>query len=88
MSACSLGRLMSPFFSISFPISFLEVGTLTSVLLAIQHTFSSSGLFTIHIDGGFCKSYRNLQSRSPNHLLLAPPHVLQGVPLFPLFVPL
>lgn len=59
MSACSLGLRIFPFFSISLPILFLEVGALTSVLLAAY--FSSLGLLSIHVDG---KSYRNLQSHS------------------------
>jgi len=55
MSAYSLSRLI-PIFTFLFRSLFLEVGTLTSVLLAIQHTFSSSGLLTIHVDGGFAKA--------------------------------
>ena len=80
MSACSLG-LTSPFFPFSFPILFLEVGTLTSILLAIQHTFSSLGLLTIHIDGGFA-TYK----AAPKFIFSALPHVLQAPPPLPLFV--
>lgn len=72
---CLLAWSSHPFFSISIPILFLEVGTLTSVLLAIQHTFS--GLLTIHVDD-FAKATVNLQRGSPKHLLL-----LQGPPLSP-----